>query len=1206
MKSTVVFVLTLTTITFAGLVHSLHISASENVLLVGSNVTLSSNVTVERWSWRFNDVTIVIVLQGSFYIGKSWENRTTLNLTTSSLTIRSLTVEDSGEYTFEKLSGDTFTEVLKLSVQEPISNVTLRAKSTNLVEFNDTAVLVCSVSSGTSLSYEWWMDNSTITNGDVQLSNKEATLSIVNVTHYYQGQYKCKVSNGFGQEFSGVVHLNINYGPSNTTMMVMPAKEVYKSGSNITLSCATQSSPPATVQWMFNDTYLDPYGPNLQLKNVLEGDTGHYKCVFHNNVTFRFSSKSTMIQVTAPVTAVVISRTSGPAILHESFTLKCEVTGRVDSIQWWRNDQQISADNRVDFGINKTLTLNPVQHSDGGRYSCRAFNSVSNMTSSPFEVQVNYGPETPTITGPNVVKSGDSVTLSCNAASTPESSYVWYFDGGKVSTMSKYVTPALTKGLSWKYTCMAFNNITNKNSTAHIMITVVDPIENVRVQAEMKTVMESSSYTLTCNVTGDADHIYWTKNNESLQEDETIIFRNMKLLLISVQRSDTGHYRCMAKNAFGNMTSAPYNLVVNYGPDIPTITGPNVVKRGDNVTLSCNAASTPESSYVWSFDGRDVSTMSKYVTPALTKDLSGKYTCEAFNNITNKQSTAHIMITVVDPIENVRVQAEMKPAVENSSYALMCNVTGDADHIYWMKNNESLHDNETIIFQNMKLVFMSVQRSDTGYYRCMAKNAFGNMTSAPYMLIVNYGPDIPTITGPNVVKRGDNVTLSCNAASTPESSYVWSFDGRDVSTMSKYVTPALTKGLSWKYTCMAFNNITNKNSTAHIMITVVDPIENVRVQAEMKPAVENSSYALMCNVTGDADHIYWMKNNESLHVDNTTGFYKDKKTLMFMSVQLSDTGYYRCMGMNAFGNMTSAPYMLLVNFGPDKPIVDGPTLAETGSHADFMCSAVSEPPSHYTWWFNHETMTANTSVFTIDHLSLNMSGEYTCMAHNHVTGRNSTNSITLRVIEAIESVIVHNETTPINQKNFTLTCHVVGPYNMTYWMKDNMYLNMSTMDRYMSYDTDENMLHFTPVTRDHDGTYKCVAVNEVTQHHSPKYMLQVNYGPLSVTISGPEFGKEGTSMSLKCSADSRPECQFHWFLNNQFMILTDGPDVTFVAIQKYIGNYTCQAINPVTNITMYQHKAVTIAAHASTIHLPTQGGLMMMGLFAFSAHALFH
>jgi len=84
--------------------------------------------------------------------------------------------------------------------------------------------------------------------------------------------------------------------------------------------------------------------------------------------------------------------------------------------------------------------------------------------------------------------------------------------------------------------------------------------------------------------------------------------------------------------------------------------------------------------------------------------------------------------------------------------------------------------------------------------------------------------------------------------------------------------------------------------------------------------------------------------------------------------------------------------------GPDTPIVDGPTVAETGSYADFTCSAMSEPSSYYTWWFNHETMTANTSVFTAGPLSLNMSGEYTCMAHNHVTGRNSTNSITLRVI----------------------------------------------------------------------------------------------------------------------------------------------------------------------------------------------------------------
>jgi len=83
------------------------------------------------------------------------------------------------------------------------------------------------------------------------------------------------------------------------------------------------------------------------------------------------------------------------------------------------------------------------------------------------------GPETPTITGPNVVMTGDSATLSCNATSTPQSHYVWSFNGSEVSNMSEYVTPPLTKDLSGKYTCMAINNITSINSTAHIMITVV-------------------------------------------------------------------------------------------------------------------------------------------------------------------------------------------------------------------------------------------------------------------------------------------------------------------------------------------------------------------------------------------------------------------------------------------------------------------------------------------------------------------------------------------------------------------------------------------------------------------------------------------------------------------------------------------------------------------------------------------------------------
>lgn len=86
-------------------------------------------------------------------------------------------------------------------------------------------------------------------------------------------------------------------GPSNTTMMIMPMRSTYITGSNITLSCSAESSPAAMVRWMYDGTYLNQFGPKLQLERVTESNSGNYKCLFHNTVTARFSSKSAMIRI---------------------------------------------------------------------------------------------------------------------------------------------------------------------------------------------------------------------------------------------------------------------------------------------------------------------------------------------------------------------------------------------------------------------------------------------------------------------------------------------------------------------------------------------------------------------------------------------------------------------------------------------------------------------------------------------------------------------------------------------------------------------------------------------------------------------------------------------------------------------------------------------------------------------------------------------
>ncbi|XP_041797830.1 carcinoembryonic antigen-related cell adhesion molecule 1 [Chelmon rostratus] len=1033
MESPLVFVLILATITFeTAPAYSQSIHASENPLPVGSNVTLFSPASVPTGAWMFNNDIIVMIFPGDKIITNTWNDRVTFNTTTSSLTIRSLQVENSGLYTLQALN--LFRAQLTLSVQVPVSDVTLRAKATNLVEFNDTAVLMCSVSNGTSLSYVWLKGSSVVTaGGGVQLSDRGATLTIISVTRYDEGPYKCNVSNGISSEISLPVQLNISYGPSNATMTIMPMKYIYRTGSNITLSCSAESSPPALNQWIVNGVYLNELVPQIQLESVTESNSGIYQCSFHNTVTSRFTSISATIRILAPLAAVVVNHTGGPAILNEPFTLHCEVTGSPDTVQWWRNGQLLSADNTTVFTMdNKTLTLNPVQLSDDGDYQCKAFNYVSNLTSSLYTVKVNYGPMKPVITGPSMVLTGSMESLNCSSASYPPSNISWYFNDSLVATTSELVIGPLTLNMSGKYICMAFNSITGKNSTAYTMLTVLAPV----TMASIKTVG-------------------------------------------------------------------------------------------------------------------------------------------------------------ADPILN-------------HSFTLTCKTAGDVESITWMYGSSPLYADNTrkLSVDNATLTFDPVMHSDNGQYQCVASNPFSSLTSEIFMLDVLYGPEMPTITGPDVAKAGDSVTLRCNASSNPLSVYKWFFNDSLVANMSEYVTPPLTSDMSGMYTCMAYNNITGKNSTAYTMLTVVDPITDVQVEAPMNPAIAGHIYELTCNVTGPAEHVYWMKNGEPLHKDNRNVFSMDNKTVTFNPLEQNDTGDYQCMAISAVWNMTSPSYELLVNFGPETPVIDGPALAETGHTAVLRCSAKSIPPSQFSWWFNGSEV-ANTSVFTTGPLSFNMSGEYTCMAYNGVTGKNSTNSKMLTVVEATVPVIT-NSTVPINSENFTLTCEFTGAYDTIYWMKDNMQLNtnMSTAEANMSYHFENNTLHFTPVTVYNDGVYQCVVTNQAVPQTSPQYKLMVNYGPLSVNILGPDSAKVDTRVSLVCSADSRPDCDFHWFFNNQSSVLKAGSVLTFPALKKNEGNYICKARNPVTNITLYQTKAFTVD-HASALHIRSQGHGMLMGLFALSLTVLF-
>lgn len=105
---------------------------------------------------------------------------------------------------------------------------------------------------------------------------------------------------------------------------------------------------------------------------------------------------------------------------------------------------------------------------------------------------------------------------------------------------------------------------------------------------------------------------------------------------------------------------------------------------------------------------------------------------------------------------------------------------------------------------------------------------------------------------------------------------------------------------------------------------------------------------------------------------------------------------YTCARMSIISRFLMCPSYVITD-GPGLPSIYGPSFAEKGHSVTFNCSASSQPPSHFSWFFNG-SLVANTSEFETGQLTFDMSGEYTCMAHNNVTKKNSTSSKMLTVM----------------------------------------------------------------------------------------------------------------------------------------------------------------------------------------------------------------
>ncbi|XP_048379808.1 carcinoembryonic antigen-related cell adhesion molecule 5-like isoform X2 [Stegostoma tigrinum] len=753
-----------------------------------------------------------------------------------------------------------------------------------------------------------------------------------------------------------------------------------------------------------------------------------------------------------------------------------------------------------------------------------------------------------------------------------------------------------------------------EQASATITLHVIESISKPIISADnISPVEHNDTVTLECNASGPVQSYYWLKGNTIVDPGDRItLSQNNKTLTISgVLRTDRG-FICHAYNAIDWNRSEPYLLNVSYGPESLNITiNPqhDLYILGSNVILSCSAISKPISEFQWYLNGNS---LHKYGQQLIISDITlnntGNYTCEAFNIVTKRYSVTMRDIIVVEPVSKPFISSNNTTPVEYDTVVLMCHASGTAVSYQWLKENETIEagDRFGLSSDNSTLTIFGVLRSDEEFI-CYGYNMINENASDPYLLNVNYGPEIVNMSIDPPLSfhtLGSSINLSCSADSNPASEFRWYLNGNP---LQHYEEQLIIDGISLNdtgnYTCEALNNATQQNNMRSTDVMVlVEPVSKPNVTANATNLIEfNDTVALTCIASGTAVSYQWLEENSPITPSDRIALSDDNSSLTISGVLRSDGGF-TCYAFNAINGMTSDPYHLNVSYGPDLPKISiKPDLSTypTGRKVTFSCSVDANPSAELEWLHNDTPLQQKGRDLIIVSISLKDSGNYTCQAFNNLTKRCNASAMQIVVLEPVNNVTISsNNSAPVESLHtILLTCRAMGSVQSRIWYKDNKVVKNN--DRMMTSE-DNTTLTIINVDRNDSGIYTCYVFSSIN-NDSRGFNLIINYGPDEVIIRPPGSNQlePGASLTLSCSASSVPPAIYKWYNGDNLLHMGQTYNIDSTS-QGSDGNYTCQAHNTITNKNRSSTVEVTIQEKGTQSNKLSAGAIVgiLIGVLA--------
>uniref|UniRef100_A0A3Q4IGM2 B-cell receptor CD22 n=1 Tax=Neolamprologus brichardi TaxID=32507 RepID=A0A3Q4IGM2_NEOBR len=215
---------------------------------------------------------------------------------------------------------------------------------------------------------------------------------------------------------------------------------------------------------------------------------------------------------------------------------------------------------------------------------------------------------------------------SCDVIDPP--SYVWYKNGQKIEEETSLRVSV--GGDDSSYSCAV------KGHEGYRSVAVLNPSAEI---------VEGNSVTLTCSSDANPAAKYtWYKgnNNKPLSVDTQLVFT-------SIQRSESGQYRCRAYNRVG-ATSDTISIHVKYPPKFVSVSvsPSNEISEGSSVTLTCSSDAKPTANHFWykDDDQTPLSNERQLSITSIQSFDSGEYVCAAENYL-GRMTSEFIFIVVI-------------------------------------------------------------------------------------------------------------------------------------------------------------------------------------------------------------------------------------------------------------------------------------------------------------------------------------------------------------------------------------------------------------------------------------------------------------------------------------------------------------------------------------------------------------------------------